>query len=59
MDFGNANDIIYLVLFFLLEYFIGNTKKIDANSTIQLIINVVVFVYKKIKTNKDGKNESL
>lgn len=59
MDFGNANDIIYLVLFFLLEYFIGNTKKIDANSTIQLIINVVVFVYNKIKTNKDGKNESL
>jgi hypothetical protein len=58
MDFENANDIIYLILFLLIEYFIGNTKKIDANSTIQLIINIVIFVYKKIK-NKDGKNESL
>ncbi len=48
----NSQDVIHYVAMaavFLLEYWLGQTKSVEANSTIQLIINVVKLLATKTK----------
>jgi hypothetical protein len=40
-----------ILLVFLIEYWLGRTKKVEANSTIQLILNMV----KSIIMKKGGR----
>lgn len=44
------SQLLPMVLIFIWEHWLGKTDKVDANSTIQLIVNILKWITEKIRS---------
>lgn len=58
-DGTNTKTYVLGMAYALLELYIGRTKKIRANSSLELIWSIIVFVYlKTMKGKENGRTKS-